>query len=146
MRHDCRVVARARTDMNHVLSPLDVGTRQHRRVIGWRTVVVAALRRDSDQDVVVQVDGISIWRQDITAIPHDRPRTWIEKALARYGSECRLQPWIARRCPSQNLFGIGAADDGELLFAIHVKFPRGERPHRLPQRRPSCVARMSVAG
>src|SRR5499427_9963047 len=109
--------------MNHVLSLLDMSTRQHRRVIGWRIVVEAALRRDSDQDVVVQVDDIGIRRQDITAIPHDRPRTWIEKALARYGSECRLQPGIARRCPGQNPFGIGAADDGELLFAIHVKSP-----------------------
>src|SRR5215510_14623777 len=109
--------------MNHMLSAFDVGTRQHRRVIGWRTIVEAALRCDSDQDVVVKVDGISIWRQDITAVPHDRPRTWIEKALAGYDSECRLQPWIARRCPSQNLFGIGAADDDKLLFAIHSNSP-----------------------
>jgi hypothetical protein len=35
-----------------------MGTHQRRRVIGWRTIVEAALRRDSDQGIVVQIERI----------------------------------------------------------------------------------------
>jgi hypothetical protein len=44
--------------MNYVVSLLAVGTHQHRRVIRWRIIVEAALRRDSDQGIVVQIERI----------------------------------------------------------------------------------------
>src|SRR6478672_3639738 len=119
MREDRGVIARAGSDMHHVFTGDGPGLMHQMRVQRWLPVVEAALWHQRDQTVGVEVNWIGIRRRRIVAHPAHHPRSEADKVLAGNRSEGLSEARIVDAGNSQDLFGVGRANNTEFGLPVH---------------------------